>query len=106
MIFAREGAEGFLDLVVRRLGCHPKHTVIVFEFNGHFGRAWKPLGRSLSLWPGERSSFLSDNHAESFGGWHGRVGLDHGLAKALHAGAGRTACPRFPHSPRRAAGAT
>ena len=45
MILSRERAEGLLDFFVGRLGRNTEDPVIVFEFNGHGGRAWNELGR-------------------------------------------------------------
>jgi hypothetical protein len=36
MIFARKSAEGFLDVVVRRIARNPERGVVIFEFDGHF----------------------------------------------------------------------
>ena len=49
MILARKRAEGLLDFVVRRLGRHAEHLIIIFEFNGHGGLAWQPSGHSPPL---------------------------------------------------------
>ena len=49
MILARKRAEGFLDFVLRRRGLHAENLIVIFEFNGHGGRAWQPSGHSPPL---------------------------------------------------------